>query len=108
MGSGGARNRSGPPPNPKSGRSDARRFTLTALPSEGYSGVVPEFPLPKMSIFATEYEGERRFQVYDSSATNTFRDRELELWSTIWAYPQACAWSMETWRWNSVAMWVRI
>ncbi|MGH8967371.1 MAG: hypothetical protein ACRDXB_18870, partial [Actinomycetes bacterium] len=24
-----------------------------------------------------------------------------------WTYPQACAWALEPWRWNAVAMWVR-
>lgn len=108
MTSGGARNRSGPQKDPKSGRSERVRFTLTALPSEGYSGVVPAFPMSRMSIFRWEYEGERRFQQYDHAATEKFRERELELWDLVWTYPQACAWSMESWRWNSVAMWVRI
>ena len=40
MASGGARNRSGPKPNP------AR---LDALPPEGYTGKAPEFPLPDPS-----------------------------------------------------------
>jgi hypothetical protein len=108
MPKGGARNRSGPQKDPNSGRSEAIGYKLTALPSEGYSNEVPEFPLPKMSIFRWEYEGERRFQEYDSRATEVFRERELALWSTVWTYPQACAWSMEPWRWNSVAMWTRI
>ncbi len=40
MARGGARNRSGPKANEKSGRSDARGFSLTAL---------PDFPLPQAS-----------------------------------------------------------
>ena len=65
MARGGARNRSGPSPDPSSGRSDARGYSLTALPSEGYSGPVPPFPLPVPAA------------------------RELELWAEAWASPQA-------------------
>jgi hypothetical protein len=82
---GGARNRSGPPADPNSGRSDRRGYSLTALPSEGYQGRIPEFPLP--------------------DATG----RELEVWAEAWRTPQACAWSMpsESWRLRTVALWVR-
>lgn len=86
MARGGARNRSGPKPDLNSGRSDRRSFVLTALPSEGYQGEAPEFPLPNVSA------------------------REVEVWATAWATPQACAWSMpsERWRLRTVAMWVRL
>ena len=85
MSSGGARNRSGPKADPSSGRSDRRGFKLTALPAEGYSGPVPEFPLDEAS------------------------EAELGLWREVWASPQACAWSMpsESWRVRTVALWVR-
>lgn len=83
---GGARNRSGPPADPSSGRSDARGYSLTALPAEGYTGTVPDFPLPLPS------------------------ERELDLWAEAWQTPQACAWSMpsERWRIRTVALWVRL
>ena len=86
MARGGARNRSGPPASESSGRSDARGYSLTALPAEGYSGEAPDFPLPLAS------------------------DRELEVWAQAWTTPQACAWSIpsEAWRLNTVAMWVRV
>lgn len=86
MGRGGARNRSGPQADPNSGRSDRRGFKLTALPAEGYSGPVPDFPLPDAT------------------------PRELTVWAEAWATPQACAWSMpsERWRVRTVAMWVRL
>jgi len=83
MPSGGARNRSGPPMDPTSGRSDARGVVLTALPSEGYRGDVPDFPLPGAS------------------------ERESELWARVWATPQACAWSIQPWRHYIVGQWVR-
>jgi hypothetical protein len=83
---GGARNRSGPKPSETSARSDRRGYSLTALPAEGYSGDVPDFPL------------------LDPTG------RELEVWAQAWRLPQACAWSMpsESWRTRSVAMWVRL
>lgn len=83
---GGARNRSGPPKQEGSARSDAAGYVLTALPAEGYKGDVPDFPLPEPS------------------------DRETELWAEAWRTPQACAWSLpsEAWRQRTVAMWVRM
>lgn len=86
MPSGGARNRSGPPAQEGSGRSERRGFTLTTLPAEGYKGEIPEFPLPEPS------------------------DRELEVWQQAWRTPQACAWSLpsEAWRVETVAMWTRV
>lgn len=83
---GGARNRSGPPADPSSARSDQRGFSLTALPAQGYDGVIPHFPLPGIS------------------------PRELEVWEQSWRTPQACAWSMpsEAWRAPTVALWVRV
>jgi len=106
---GGARNRSGPPADPLSGRSDARGYKLTALPAEGFTGAVPEFPLPKRSVYRWETEDKRRFQVRDDEATADVAARELELWAWAWSTPQACAWSMPSERWRSytVAMWVR-
>lgn len=84
MARGGARNRSGPAPDPNSGRSERRGFKLTALPSEGYRGEAPDFPLPDAT------------------------DRELEVWASLWTTPQACAWSMQSWRWMNVADLVRL
>lgn len=80
---GGARNRSGPQADETSGRSDRRGYSLTALPPAGYDGEAPDFPLPQAS------------------------DRELSLWVWAWTTPQACAWSDESWRWYTVAEWVR-
>lgn len=80
---GGARNRSGPRPDPMSGRSDRRGLSLRVLPVEGYAGEVPVFPLPLAS------------------------ERELALWSQVWTTPQAVAWAEEPWRWYTVGEWVR-
>lgn len=96
---GGARNRSGPQPDENSLKSAKIGYTLNALPSEGYQGEPPAFPLPRLNIWKA---GER-----DETATRARRTRELALWKWAWSTPQACAWSQEPWRWHSVAMWVR-
>lgn len=84
MPKGGARNRSGPGHDPKSLRSAERGISLTALPSEGHQGDIPEFPLP--------------------GATT----RELEVWESLWRTPQAAAWAVQSWRWLNVADLVRL
>jgi len=106
---GGARNRSGPTANPDSGRSDRRGYKLTALPAEGYDGAVPKFPLMPRRVYRWETEDKRRFQVLDEETTELVADREAELWEWAWRTPQACAWSLpsESWRINTIAMWVR-
>lgn len=83
MARGGARNRSGPQPVEGSRTSERKGFVLTALPPAGYDEDAPEFPLPLAS------------------------ERELEMWAQVWTTPQACAWSLESWRWHVVAMYVR-
>lgn len=108
MTSGGARNRSGPPADPKSGRSDRRGYKLTALPSEGYREGAPDFPLPRMLRHRWEFEDKRRFQVLDEESTEIYRDRELTVWAEVWSTPQACAWSMQSWRWSVVAEYCRL
>jgi hypothetical protein len=109
MARGGARNRSGPKADEKSGRSDGRGYSLTALPAEGYSGPVPEFPLMRRSVYRWEFEDKRKFQVFDADATADIADREKDLWEWFWRTPQACAWSMpsESWRLHTIAMYVR-
>ncbi|MGL5826013.1 MAG: hypothetical protein ACRCYU_14560 [Nocardioides sp.] len=106
---GGARNRSGPKPNPDSGRSDARGYVLAALPAEGYSGPVPDFPLPWRRVLRWEHDDNRRFQVCDEDETELVAERERALWEFLWRTPQACAWSMpsESWRLHTIAMYVR-
>lgn len=83
MARGGARNRSGPQPDPLSGRSDRRGVVFGSLPAGGFAGEVPEFPLPECSA------------------------REREVWEQSWRSPQADAWSRESWRHRTVALWVR-
>lgn len=83
MSVGGARNRSGPQPDPGSARSARRGLTFRALPAEGFGGRVPAFPLPSASV------------------------RERKVWRELWRTPQAAAWVSEPWRWRSVALFAR-
>ncbi|MEV0247954.1 hypothetical protein AB0H76_15280 [Nocardia sp. NPDC050712] len=105
---GGARNRSGPQADPKSGRSDRRQLSFTALPAEGYTGVVPEYPLMPRRVMRWEY-GEKgaRWQTVDEEATAFVAEREAQLWAWAWTTPQAVAWANESWRWQAIAHWVR-
>lgn len=83
MARGGARNRSGPSVDPRSARSDSRGLSFQALPREGFAGAIPDFPLPTPS------------------------NRESEVWGSLWRTPQAAAWFVESWRWRTVAQYVR-
>jgi hypothetical protein len=83
MTKGGARNRSGPQKDPNSITSTINGVSFTTLPSGGFDGAAPEFPLPEMAV------------------------REAEVWESLWRTPQAAAWMLEPWRWRIVAMYVR-
>lgn len=83
MPKGGARNRSGPRPDPLSGNSERRGYTLQALPASGFDGDPPGNPIPDAG------------------------ERESALWEWIWTTPQACAWIHEPWRWHTIALWCR-
>lgn len=104
---GGARNRSGPQPVENSGRSDRRGFKLDALPSEGYDGEPPEFPLPRVPVYDIWFEDKIRHKELNLEATEARIEREQELWGWAWRTPQAAAWVKESWRWQTVALWVR-
>lgn len=73
--------RSGPLPVEGSRTSDRKGYSLTALPAEGFAGDVPE--LDDFLLAATP--------------------RHSEIWAQLWTTPQACAWSLESWRWPVVA-----
>lgn len=90
MPSGGARNRSGPAPDPTSGRSDRRGLSFAALPAEGYRGVVPDFPLGR------------------SAADDLIAVREVAVWTEAWRSPQAAAWAKESWRWPVIGEYCRL
>lgn len=109
MGSGGARNRSGPAPVEGSARSDARGYSLGALPAEGFSGPVPVWPLPRRQVWLSMRSDGESWRERDKGAEDAVAAREAELWEWAWRTPQACAWSLpsEAWRVQTVARWVR-
>jgi len=94
MPSGGARSRSGPPPDPNALRRDRKTDAeWTSLPAEGYDGPVPEHPLPANPIFDTYFADGERVKELDEAATQTFYERELALWANLWRRPQAVMWA---------------
>lgn len=109
MPKGGARNRSGPQPDPTSARSERLGVKFTELPAQGYDGEAPAYPLPKRDVYDVYFEDKKRVKELDEVATEVQWERELELWAWAWRTPQACAWAQpsESWRVYSVAMWVR-
>ena len=109
MASGGARNRSGPQADPRSGRSDRRGLKFNQIPASGWGGAVPEFPLPKMDRFRKETDEDgRTVEVFDAKLTKATRERELAVWADAWTTPQAAMWSVESWRWQTIAEYCRL
>lgn len=116
MSKGGARIRSGPQPDPKSGRSEQRGYTLTALPAEGYTGPIPKFPLPAPVLELSLPRGPVSGELLDilkgerDEAQQRITAREAEVWAELWRTPQACAWSLpsEAWRLRHIAMYCRV
>ena len=108
MASGGSRNRSGPKPSDTSLNAAKRGLEFETLPASGFDGEVPAFPFPKVSVYYTYKDAKGKpVREFDEEATQERYARELELWAWAWSTPQAAAWSVEQWRWYSVAMWVR-
>lgn len=101
---GGARNRSGPPPQPGSATSERRGLTFQSLPASGYDGDIPAWPLAR---HASQLSPEAEAWLVD--AVKARDSREEDLWHWAWRTPQACAWAQpsEAWRIQSVARWVR-
>lgn len=79
---GGARGRSGPPPDPNALRRDKDTSDWTTLPSEGRDGPVPEWPLADQI------------------------KREQTIWEKEWTRPQAVEWERNGQE-LEVAMYVR-
>lgn len=81
MPKGGSRTKSGPAKNPRSRTSERSGYALTALPNEGYKSQPPGLNqfIPKPT------------------------PRHRAHWQMLWRTPQACAWSMERWRWPQIA-----
>lgn len=94
MASGGSRRNSGPPPDPSALRRDRKDDAAwVTLPSEGYQGEVPGFPLPRAVQFDTYFEDGKKVTEPDADATVNVWEAETELWSELWRKPQAAMWA---------------
>ena len=108
MSRGGARNRSGPQPDPTSARSDSRGLSFDQLPAEGRKGDPPtDWPLGDPRVYIEEVQNGKPVKVLDPEATAERKEAELALWAEVWTYPQAVAWEREPWRWNVIGLYVR-
>lgn len=108
MASGGSRAISGPAADPESGRSAARALNLQALPSEGYRGVIPDFPLDPIVLFSEHFEDGAKVREVDEDAASGFHSREGVVWAEAWRSPQGAAWAVESWRWPIIGEYVRL
>ena len=98
---GGARSRSGPPPDPNSGRSERRGIAagLVQLPASGYKYRPKRFPLARYEVMRAYKDPDGgTMLVLDEEATNAWAKREQELWRQLWKLPQAVAWHMPQYR----------
>lgn len=108
MPKGGARNKSGPARDLDSGRTERLGIVLTDLPAAG-SGIVhvPEFPLPVTARYEIVKEDKEVRREKDRGETEAFREREVDIWNSLWALPQGIAWEREPWRWYTIADYCR-
>lgn len=119
----GAKIRSGPPPDPNSGKSEryGRKFReLDASMRRGKSA--PKFPLPEVSALdikmdldfldsedLKDTEGLRELkEKLQTEEVDRWNQREKELWRWAWRLPQAVAWAESAYLTFWVAHWVRL
>ncbi len=96
MPKGGARINSGPPPDPNALRRDRAGDLAgwTTLPSDGYRGRTPKWPLSE------------RIASEDEALAELVALRERAHWTKVWRTPQAAAWVRLGWT-HDVALYVR-
>lgn len=80
MPKGGARTRSGPPPDPNSLTSADGEWTI--LPASGRPGPPPKWPLPAPMVPSKD----------GPEVLEEIQARELEVWAGLWSLPQAIEW----------------
>lgn len=94
MPSGGARARSGPPPDPNALRRDRSGDAgWVTLPAEGFMGETPEYPLPKVPVWEIYFLDKQRIKAPNENETDARFERELSLWGALWRKPQAAMWA---------------
>lgn len=71
----------GPPPKPTGQRRRSNAtFAMTQLPAEGRTKEAPRYPLPPVVVSD------------DDGGSEIAREREAELWESLWETPQAVMW----------------
>lgn len=71
----------GPPPKPAGQRRRTNAtIAMTQLPAEGRKGPAPKYPLPPVVVHD------------DEGGSEMAREREADLWESLWATPQAVMW----------------
>lgn len=85
----------GPAPDPSALRRDRKDDTSgwVTLPIEGFTGDVPEFPLPRISLYDIYWSDKTRVKEFDEAGTEDFREAEVMLWERVWRKPQAVQWA---------------
>ncbi|WP_344880819.1 hypothetical protein [Zhihengliuella alba] len=79
-----------------------------ALPSEGFSGDIPAFPLDPIVLFAEHFADGKKIREVDEGASEDFHSREGAVWAEAWRTPQAAAWALDPWRWPVIAEYCRL
>ena len=122
----------GPPGNPNAVRRNSR-VGMTRLPSGGYTGRIPKWPLPdnpkltaRIRLLTDEIEVLEERDLDESLSRteqtkltrlrerlaiaeverDTILDTEKQLWRQVWRTPQACEWKRLKWD-RDVAQYVR-
>ena len=76
--------------DPSSGASERRGYTLRSLPNTEYKGRPPKFPLPPYVL--RDFDKDSQEWVEDRAGSESWNERESELWGQLWRLPQARAW----------------
>ena len=87
-------------------------MNLQALPARGYRRRPPTFPLEPIQLFVEYWDGtgadRTKVKDFDEAGTESFADREAQVWAEAWKTPQAWAWSTQSWRWPIIAEYCRL
>lgn len=102
---GGARVNSGPPPDPNALRRDrpSDKDGWIDLPSQGFDGEIPGFPLRR---YVPTVEGGDGAVGFLEDMAVAIAEREATVWGELWRTPQAAAWHRFSWT-HEIALYVR-
>lgn len=69
---------------------NAGGYTLRSLPNTEYKGRPPKFPLPPYVL--RDFDKDSQEWIEDRAGSESWNERESELWRQLWRLPQARAW----------------